>query len=642
MFQQVEAWFQSQPHYEGLPFVGRRRLRSFLARWYDDSDLFSFPQQFPRDESPVVPAWEKPWEEASPDDDDGVGAFFREYFQSQEESYHAMLRCLGQVSSHVNYWLDWSTPVRRRPHWLYHAARKASAGYLALLGRRKQILQPEKTAAQFTRLNEELSRLTAFIQVSSFDLLSAEHATAEDRADALRKALQTLAIQARTAGLIATALSSELGKTQQNAVLRRLAFQETVPESDTLPQMARIPSGNLGTPASSTRNVRAFSDDLGTPCNAARKPDSIRALVKTSRQRLQESELALQVLVKSLANFINHAGRLENFHRTLPFYGVMTAGLLCVAARLRIQDSKSREALVQRARDVCAQFFREWVFSPLDQFWSEFLLRHPKEGLLVQLRELAAEESSLERMADTFASKARQDIEFAGESLKDCKSNLELPELYFEWSMQNPLNTVLRGHLLASCMVQSQKLKVLLYASLYSIDCVMTQLKWDFLMAGIMPMMTLCGVSYWIVSGFRRRRLRESRQKMVRALAEVDRYLNHHSQDLAPVRQPPGDLSMNSVRSERFRFGDLSVSLLNTGIMRVTDFGSAELQKVGEALGHLDALYCLASRVRLEDSDWRAFRRDILDLASPELSVDQKLHVVATMRGTYHVFDLGL
>ena len=33
-----------------------------------------------------------------------------------------------------------------------------------------------------------------------------------------------------------------------------------------------------------------------------------------------------------------------------------------------------------------------------------------------------------------------------------------------------------------SCMVQSQKLKVLLYASLYSIDAVMTQLKWDFLM----------------------------------------------------------------------------------------------------------------------------------------------------------------
>ena len=34
-------------------------------------------------------------------------------------------------------------------------------------------------------------------------------------------------------------------------------------------------------------------------------------------------------------------------------------------------------------------------------------------------------------------------------------------------------------------MVQSQKLKVLLYASLYSIDAVMTQLKWDFLMAQI-------------------------------------------------------------------------------------------------------------------------------------------------------------
>ncbi|CAK9113354.1 unnamed protein product [Durusdinium trenchii] len=59
--------------------------------------------------------------------------------------------------------------------------------------------------------------------------------------------------------------------------------------------------------------------------------------------------------------------------------------------------------------------------------------------------------------------------------------------------------------------------------------------------------------------------------------------------------------------------------------------------------GHAEDTLCrMASRIRLEDADWRAFRRDILDLTSPELSVAEKLHVIATMRHTYHVFDLRL
>jgi len=66
-----------------------------------------------------------------------------------------------------------------------------------------------------------------------------------------------------------------------------------------------------------------------------------------------------------------------------------------------------------------------------------------------------------------------------------------------------------------------------------------------------------------------------------------------------------------------------------------------ELEKVGACLSHLDVLCRLASHVRLEDVDWRAFRRDILALTSPELSVAQKLNIVSMMRGTYSAFYLG-
>ena len=167
---------------------------------------------------------------------------------------------------------------------------------------------------------------------------------------------------------------------------------------------------------------------------------------------------------------------------------------------------------------------------------------------------------------------------------------------------------------------------------------------------------------------------------MVRALAELDRFLNRNVASL-----PPGQ----SVLLRRGREMELPRTLSNTGTwgsgsdgaallplklllsqalngqpdtvqgaasngparpmtpqgtawQGMAGFGAVDLDKIGAALCHLDTLCRMASRIRLEDADWRSFRRDILDLTSPELSVAEKLHVIATMRHTYHVFDLRL
>merc|ERR1712150_18300 len=196
-------------------------------------------------------------------------------------------------------------------------------------------------------------------------------------------------------------------------------------------------------------------------------------------------------------------------------------------------------------------------------------------------------------------------------------------------------------------------------------DAVMAQLKWDFLMAGIMPFFSICAIGYWIAASLYQKRQSRCRRRMVRALAEVDRYLNHASQ--VPVLR-------RSMLSEPLQLGLMAHSesreLLRqhsqgdgpsapftvTGAVHGNDrttlrsswtetrFGSqaghkaVELEKVGTTLGHLDALCRLAAKVGLEASDWRAFRRDVLDLTSPELSYKQKLHVIAAMRFTYNVF----
>ncbi|CAE8623170.1 unnamed protein product [Polarella glacialis] len=650
--------------YEGLPFVGRRRLRSFLARWDDDSAWMlgggSGSSSYARSTQALLSI---PGPGQGGDDHD-ESAFLYDYFQSQEKAYHTLLNLVGQVSVHLNYWLDWATPVHHRPLWAHQAGRTLYAAYLSLLGRKQQVSAPEKAARQFAHLNEELCRLVAYIQVSSFEVLSADHATLEDRAEALRLALNNLKRQAMATGQLAAGLSSQLSGGVRKANWNRPRRST----SRLLFDWGDACGGQLPSPTPSG-------------CASPGKSEVISELVMSGRARLQESELALRVFVESLENFMLHAGRLGHARTAWPVYCGASVGGLCIAWAMGFSDRSARIALASRVREVCSQFFREWVFSPLTQLCFELLMRHPKDDLLVQLQELREEEASLDRMTKGFANFVDTDVAFAADiASRGGEGELELAERYFEWSMRNPISNVINGHLLESCMVQSQKMKVLLYAALYSIDSIMTQLKWDFLMAGIMPMMSLCGLGYWIVAGMRHERLVVWRRKMVRALAEVDRYLNHHVQARgAPKRQelqlqtprgrgttdaqkaPPlqdlllyalGASDQGCTSLERCHAADCgelcqqvgSFAFLPGEALRPTNLGDSsalELVKVGEALSQLDALCRLASRVRLEDADWRAFRRDILDLASPELSVAQKLHVVTTMRSTYHVFDLG-
>ncbi|CAK9094033.1 Nuclear control of ATPase protein 2 [Durusdinium trenchii] len=400
--------------------------------------------------------------------------------------------------------------------------------------------------------------------------------------------------------------------------------------------------GSMGSETALSEQVAALSERSGG-CGPEEEPSTRYP----GRDQLRESDLTFQVLVESLNRYIWESGQLSHWRKWWPVYGLAFLGVLVGAWRWRLGEREVRHGLVQHSAEVWRQFLNEWILLPFQQLWEALLLPGPKEELRVQLRDLRAEEEALERMVTSFARFARAESTFAVKG-KEGVEDAALPELYFEWSMTNPISNVVTGHLAESCMVQSQKLKVLLYASLYSIDAVMMQLKWDFLMAGVMPTTLLCGCVSWIISSSRRRRQLESRRKMVRALAELDRFLNRNMAFLSPrrVNELPqmegavGTVPLKSLLSQALGL-DEDPELPSNGLASGLD-SSIDLDKVGAALCHLDTLCRMASRIRLEDADWRAFRRDILDLTSPELSVAEKLHVIATMRHTYHVFDLGL
>jgi hypothetical protein len=397
-------------------------------------------------------------------------------------------------------------------------------------------------------------------------------------------------------------------------------------------------------------------------------------------------------LLEGLDLHLRRLGKPSHYNRYRPFY-ITLAGIGIYKSRGFLFNASSRATVCRDIKGVLEQFFHEWIRDPLQQLFAEFFRRLGVNDKLVdnvQLRELRAEEAALVRMLRNFAEILQTDPTFSTASMTQWFSGSkgltladdlakefhydsdDLAERYFEKSLNNPVANVMNGHLMESCMVQSQRMKVLLYASLYSIDSVLMQLKWDFLMAGIMPFLSMCGFFYWTVSNIRRSHFLSRRRMMVRALAEVDRYYNHHSQSLGRISAGNAPLSFENLlggvmRGPKLRelLREPSAGLRRTPSAQNSLFGTLkspqtvspgrftpqavpdeeatalELEKVGAALSHLDALCRIAVLMRLEDVDWRNFRKDILDLASPELSVAQKLHIISMIRSSYDIIFSG-
>jgi len=103
-------------------------------------------------------------------------------------------------------------------------------------------------------------------------------------------------------------------------------------------------------------------------------------------------------------------------------------------------------------------------------------------------------------------------------------------------------------------------------------------------------------------------------------------------------RQDSGDFRLPPISSPQCGDPRGVADLADAMRIRIT-----ELENIAITLAHLDRLCRLAFRSgsALELADWRALRRDILDLASPDLSVAQKLQTVLAMRNSYAAFHVG-
>eukprot|EP00913_Durusdinium_trenchii_P009325 g8763.t1 len=405
--------------YEGLPFVGHRRLRNFLAHWYEQG-LSLACRRSPLnllDASPEAPSLD---EDAGEINEEAI--FLKDGDRSASErdkAFHILLNFVSEVSIHLNYWLDWTTPIHRRPRWAHQWARHLWRSYLALLGRRRPLAQPERAAAEFARLSEDLCRLLAFIQITSFDLLSSELGSLEARTEALRRSL---------AGL----------KWQERADRRSMRHSWL---------------GSMGSETALSEQVAALSERRPTCMRSSEGEPSTRY---PGRDQLRESDLTFQVLVESLNRYIWESGQLSHWRKWWPVYGLAFLGVLVGAWRWRLGEREVRHGLVQHSAEVWRQFLNEWILLPFQQLWEALLLPGPKdcitvgrargsvklasaptgqEELRVQLRDLRAEEEALERMVTSFARFARAESTFAVKG-KEGVEDAALPELYFEWSMR--------------------------------------------------------------------------------------------------------------------------------------------------------------------------------------------------------------
>eukprot|EP00927_Polykrikos_kofoidii_P076932 TRINITY_DN73948_c0_g1_i1.p1 TRINITY_DN73948_c0_g1~~TRINITY_DN73948_c0_g1_i1.p1 ORF type:complete len:577 (+),score=84.71 TRINITY_DN73948_c0_g1_i1:39-1769(+) len=567
-------------NYDGLPFVGRLRLQEYFERWdEDDADCLETRDLLQR------------------------------YFQAQEKAYHDVLVLAEMALADKDYWLDWTMPRHRyrRPLWTSSVTWFISARLEEMAGRADQVESPGRAVNHFSNLFDDLCRLVAFIQMSSFEVLYANPDSVDHGAMALRQVGEILEGLEQFAAAVAAGLRRPRMSTRFSSVLsdRRVEI-------------------NL------KRQEKAAADTR------------VNDLVRANLARLKQSQRSLRDLASAVETHHQRAGKLSHWQRNKPVYAIV-GSIGVFGALIAFRKHSTRLAFLDRVRNLCWNFYFGWILQPLDQFSQQLFRRLGTGGLLkLKIKELRAEEETLERMILQFS----KILDLHGEGPG-------LAERYFEESMNNPITNMMQGHLLESCMVMSQRMKVLLYASLHSIDEVLESLKWDFLMAGIMPFTTLCLICYWAFDARRYRRQLAVRRDMIRALTQIDRFLNHHSESPVLRRCAENEPScvqtpvMHRVLSrsgsqESFRARSSSWTPWSSNVLQtlLDDPGSEslELEKVGAGLCHLHALCQLAFRLRIENLDWRSFRRDILDLTSPEFSVQQKLHVISTMRHAYPFF----
>jgi len=211
----------------------------------------------------------------------------------------------------------------------------------------------------------------------------------------------------------------------------------------------------------------------------------------------------------------------------------VAGGLGCVMlVRCTGQSAGSLTAgFMRHARGVLVQFVQEWVMEPGKQVASQLMPSVRQQ--IVDPESLLREKQVLTNMTRDFCSLIHLDVTPELEE-RLLGGDITAAVDYYERNLDEPLTHVLRGHLLASSMIQAQKIKVVMFELCQNIDGMMHDLRLNVAMSSIFPLFSLLYSAYCWLYRFSHRSRKFWVDRCRHSLDEVDRLLTEHSQPLLP------------------------------------------------------------------------------------------------------------
>lgn len=354
---------------QGLPFVPRPYLREFLQCFEAEESYTTAPSK--------VTALD----------------FFEEFFIHQEELYHTLLGALDEVYASLNVWLNWTSPVRHSPYffspmlrymrsahqttawsvsWAAHSAYQAYGRLLAAEGSRDIV-------KGLSHMHDTLCRMIAFIQMSSFELLTLRPTNAALREQAVGNAMQILRMEAEATlqaaqevpGACSHSSDQTAGWPSTPSAVASVASQTAVAVASAASQKASVASQKVqvafpslaklwGPLGSADRNDGDQSD--GSTSFLARDVLRRPTLCDDSHAHFQKSRVGVRNYVNSIRMHLNKVRYTPSlFPRGLRY---ICASAVVARFAWTLQNKAARMAWFAWATACVTQFFTEWMAKP--------------------------------------------------------------------------------------------------------------------------------------------------------------------------------------------------------------------------------------------------------------------------------------
>ncbi|KAI4383709.1 hypothetical protein MLD38_009515 [Melastoma candidum] len=281
----------------------------------------------------------------------------------------------------------------------------------------------------------------------------------------------------------------------------------------------------------------------------------------------------------------------------------LAACTMWIVKHSRLMGSSDIDNWISKVKDSTVSFLKEHVEQPVlairDELFDTFKKRHKS---VMDVEELQLTVNSLHRMLLAFCEQTK------GQNLPENATDQEMLEVVvtrYEKELTHPIQNLVSGELARALLIQVQKLKLDIETAMLELDQILRANEINFAILAALPAFFL---SFLLLMFFRSWLKQDTRAEGRGRIARVQRRMLIAEIDKR-IMQCQTCLEQGSEADARCMYGLMLYSL--------------------------DRLYHAVEKHAKATGEWQLLRQDIIDLAKPGLSTENKFRVTSRMGQLY-------